>query len=67
MITKFKLFESRISNQEIQRICKKYNIMSFKINPDRSISVDGDVGLFIKGLTKIPLIFKEVSGNFFYH
>ncbi len=64
MVTKFKLFESRMSDQDIYKICQKYNIQKYTINSDGSISVDGNVGLLIKGLTKIPLIFKEVSGHF---
>ncbi len=64
MITKFKLFESRMSDQEIHRICKEYSIRNYIINPDRSISVDGNVDLWDRSLKIIPLVFKEVSGNF---
>ncbi len=64
MITKFKLFESRMSDQEINRICKEHNITGYDINPDGSISVDGNVGLTRRFLKKIPLVFKEVSGDF---
>ncbi len=64
MITKFKLFESRMSDQEIHRICKEYSIRNYIINPDGSISVDGDVSLSSRFLKRIPLVFKEVSGNF---
>ena len=67
MIKKFKLFESttRMSDQEIHRICKEYRIKGYDINPDGSISVDGDVGLTRRFLKKIPLVFKEVSGYFY--
>ena len=65
MITKFKLFESRMSDQEIHAICKEYRIKGYDINPDGSISVDGNVGLTRRSLKKIPLVFKEVSGSFY--
>ena len=65
MITKFKLFESRMSDQEIHRICKEHNITGYDINPDGSISVDGDVDLSDRSLKRIPLVFKEVSGDFY--
>ena len=70
MITKFKLFESRmskrVSDQEIHSICKKYDITGYDINPEGSISVDGDVNLSGRSLKIIPLVFKEkVGGDFF--
>ncbi len=69
MITKFKLFESttRMSDQEIHRICKEHFIRRYIINPNGSISVDGDVRLSNRHLKRIPLVFKEVSGDFFCH
>ena len=67
MITKFKIFESRMSDQDIHRICKGYDIKGYDINLDGSISVDGNVGLFHRYLEKIPLKFKEVSGYFYCH
>ncbi len=72
MITKFKLFESRM-DQNIHDICKEFNIKNYVINPDGSISVDGNVDLspsgrshqsFRNSLEKLPLKFKEVSGYF---
>ncbi len=64
MITKFKLFEYRMSDQEIHRTCKEYHITGYDINPDGSISVDGNVDLSNRHIKRIPLVFKEVSGNF---
>ena len=64
MITKFKLFESRMSDDDIHRICKKYNIENYVINPDGSISVNGNVSLSHLYLEKMPLKFKDVSGYF---
>jgi hypothetical protein len=50
--------------EDIDAICAKYGIENYVINSDRSISVDGNVGLGYKGLTKLPVKFKEVSGDF---
>jgi hypothetical protein len=36
-------------------------------NPDGSISVDGDVYWEYRRLTKLPIQFKEVTGNFWCH
>jgi len=57
-----KLFESF---EDIHQICKKYNIRNYTINSDGSIDVDGSVGLHCKGLTKLPLKFRNISGYFF--
>jgi hypothetical protein len=51
--------------REIKRICFKYKINNYFINPDGSINVDGDVDLQQMKLTKIPLKFNKVSGNFY--
>ncbi len=61
------LFESF---NEIEAICREYNLKNYTINPDGTIDVDGDVKFFpgsIKaksGLVKLPLEFGEVSGSF---
>ena len=56
-----KLFESF---EDIPSICKKYGIENYTINSDGSIDVEGNVDLSYKKLTKLPLKFKNVSGNF---
>ena len=56
-----KLFESF---EDIPSICKKYGIENYTINSDGSIDVEGNVDLSCKKLTKLPLKFKNVSGNF---
>jgi hypothetical protein len=56
-----KLFESF---KDIKSICKKYRIKNYTINPDGSVDVDGDVSLSSMELTKLPLKFGRVSGNF---
>ena len=50
---------------DIDSICKKYNITNYTINIDGSIDVDGNVNLSYKNLTKLPLTFNKVSGNFY--
>ncbi len=59
-----KIFENFNSDEKIHEICKKHNIKNYTINKDHSIDVDGDVYLYRKGLTKIPLKFRKVSGYF---
>lgn len=54
-----------MTHEEIHKVCEKYNIENYTINNDCSIDVDGDVNLKLKGLTKLPLNFNIVYGNFF--
>ena len=56
-----KLFESF---EDIKEICKKYDIRNYSINPDRSIDVDVNVFLYKRKLTKLPLKFNKVNGDF---
>ena len=56
-----KLYES-IEN--IHEVCKEYNIKNYTINSDGSIDVDGNVNLQCKYLTKLPLKFRNVNGDF---
>jgi hypothetical protein len=58
-----KLFEN-FNKSEIEDICRRYYIYNYSINPDGSIDVDGDVNLFNRNLTKLPLKFNKVSGYF---
>jgi hypothetical protein len=48
----------------INFICGKYNIRNYTINDDFTIDVNGGVYLNKKGLSKLPLKFNIVSGNF---
>ena len=48
----------------ISLICEKYNIKNYTINDDGSIDVVGNVNLYNKGLTELPLVFNKVSGYF---
>jgi hypothetical protein len=56
-----KLFEN---HQSIHNLCKEYGITNYTINDDLSIDVDGDVDLANRGLTKIPIKFRNVSVYF---
>ncbi len=55
-LKKYGLFES---NTEIDSICQK-----FGIDEDGTVDVDGDVDLSKRNLSKLPLKFGKVSGNF---
>ena len=48
----------------IDEICKKYNIINYTINDDGSIDVNGNVNLWDKRLTELPLTFNKVTGYF---
>ena len=60
MITSFKLFES---NLEIEKICKNLGIEDFQI-VDGLVNVLGDVSISDRELTRIPVKFGRVDGNF---
>ncbi len=60
-LKKFKLFESV---EDIDAICRKYNIKNYTINEDKSIDVNENVNLYNMGLYKLPLKFRNVSGYF---
>ena len=62
---KLESFNRFKGKNEIDSICKKYGIKKYTINDDLSIDVNGDVNLSKKGLTKLPLKFRHVSGNFY--
>jgi len=52
------------SKEDIDSICRKYSIVNYNINKDGLVDVEGDVDLYNKGLTKLPLKFGYVSGYF---
>jgi len=56
-----KYFES---NTDIDAICYKYRIRNYTVNPDGTVDVDGKVNLYNRGITKLPLKFGYVSGDF---
>jgi len=59
-----KLFES-MTELEVAKICEKYKISNWTLQPDGLVDVDGDVNLIYKDLTKLPLQFGSVTGSFY--
>ena len=49
---------------EIHKICNQYGITNYTINTDGTIDVHGNVYLSIRRSTKLPLKFRNVSGDF---
>ena len=49
---------------DIDWVCQKYNIKRYTIREDGKVDVDGNVYLNDKRLTKLPLEFGIVTGNF---
>ena len=60
----YKIFENIQTDEEIHGLCRKYEISNYTINEDKSVDVDGDVDLYNKGLSKLPLNFRHVKGDF---
>ncbi len=52
------------SKEDIDNICKKYDIENYTLNDDGSIDVDGDVYLCKYDISRLPLKFRNVNGNF---
>jgi len=50
--------------EEIHKICERYDIKNYTINDDGSIDVDGNVNLIERGLKRIPVEFRTVTGRF---
>lgn len=48
----------------IHEICKSFEIENYTINSDGSIDVDGNLNIFNRNLTTIPIKFNKVSGSF---
>ena len=59
-----KLFEST-TEIEIAKICEQYGIKNWSINKDGLVDVDGSVRLNYRNLTKLPLRFGIVTGDFY--
>lgn len=71
----FDIFKKKKKAIDIDSICKKYigdpkdyalgsNLSLYTINSDESVDVNGNVYLYKKNLTKLPLKFGKVSGYF---
>ena len=57
-------FHVELIPEDINAICKKYDITRYTINSDGTVDVNNDVNLRVKGLTKLPLKFGIVKGSF---
>ena len=55
------------SKEDIDSICRKYDIKNYTINKDGTVDVDGDVDLFKKILYRFPIKFGKVGGDFYCH
>jgi len=53
-----------MKKEEIEKICKRYDIENYTINEDGIVDVDGDVNLYRKKLTELPLKFGKITGYF---
>ena len=49
----------------IKDICEKWGIENYTINDDGTVDVLGNVNLGNKGLTKLPIKFRNVTGDFY--
>ena len=52
------------TKEEVEEILKKLGINGYKINADLTVDVEGNVDINRKGLTKLPVKFGKVSGDF---
>ena len=57
-----KRFNESISS--IDSICRKYGITNYTVNPDGTVDVNGNVDLYEKNLTRLPIKFGKVSRDF---
>jgi len=55
-----------MSKEEIEKLCEEYQISNYTIS-NGVVDVDGDVNIYNKKLSKIPLIFGKVTGDFNCH
>lgn len=60
-----RIYESFQSEAKIKEICKKYGIENYTVNSDGLIDVNGGVDLRYLKLTKLPIKFGTVSGDFY--
>ena len=53
--------------KEIEEVCEEYGIKNYTINEDLTIDVDGPVYITNTGISKLPLNFNIVKGEFVCH
>jgi len=68
----FDIFKSKSKlskkiRNEIRDICEKYGIYDYTINEDGSIDVDDNVYMMHRQIDKLPLKFRNVTGDFCCH
>jgi len=49
---------------KVFEVIDKYKIENYTFNDDYSIDVNGNVNLYNRGLRKIPIVFRNVTGHF---
>ena len=54
-----------MTKEQIDKICKEYNITDYTINNDMSIDVNNNINLQLNTLEVLPIIFNKVNGSFF--
>ncbi len=53
-----------MNHKKIHKLCEKYDITEYNINPDGSIDVYEHVHLYNNTIPKLPFIFNRVDGDF---
>ena len=59
-----KIIRKPVSNRLIEDYMKVFGIISYKINPDLSVDVNGNVDISGRKFDKIPIKFGKIYGNF---
>jgi len=59
-----KLSRYKDFDRNLKFLCEKYQIENYTINNDGSIDVNGDVDISFKDLERIPINFRNVTGEF---
>jgi len=56
-----------MSREEIDKVCREFNIRDYTINEDGTVDVHHDISNHYHGLEELPLNFGVVDGNFSCH
>ena len=62
-----RIHESRQTESEVAKICRKYDIKNWTLNSDGLVDVDGDVFIQETSMTQLPLKFGTITGRFYCH
>jgi hypothetical protein len=63
-ITMNTYFENEAELYHVNSLCKEFHITNYTINADYSIDVNNHVDISFRDLTKLPITFNKVSGDF---